>query len=76
MYYLVSVDHNGMAVHLTGSDWLGRVLKVSVSNAVDETDNGMLWNDSEENGNVRSWCEELKSLTVEMKTVTLIGNSR
>jgi hypothetical protein len=31
MYYLVSVDHNSMAVHLTKSDCEG-------SNAVDEID--------------------------------------
>jgi hypothetical protein len=29
-----------------------------VSNAVDGTDDDMLWNDSEEDGNVRSECEE------------------
>jgi hypothetical protein len=31
--------------------------KCCISNAVDETDNSMLWNDSEEVGNV-SACEE------------------
>jgi hypothetical protein len=31
--------------------------KCCVSNAVDETDD-MLWNGSEEDGNVRSECEE------------------
>ena len=31
--------------------------KYCVFNATDETDDGMLWNDSEENGNVRSECE-------------------
>ena len=46
-----------------------------VSNAVDETDDNMLWNDSKEDGNtsIRSECEEVKPLTVEMETVTLIG---
>jgi hypothetical protein len=29
-----------------------------MSVAVDETDNDMLWNDSEEGANVRSECEE------------------
>jgi hypothetical protein len=32
--------------------------KCWISNAVDGTDDDMLWNDSEEDGNVRSECEE------------------
>jgi hypothetical protein len=32
--------------------------KCCISNAVDETDDDMLWNDSEEDGNVTSECEE------------------
>ena len=32
--------------------------KSCISSAVDGTDNGMLWNDSVEVGNVRSECEE------------------
>jgi hypothetical protein len=32
--------------------------KCCVSSAVDETDDGMLWNGSEEVRNVRSVCEE------------------
>jgi hypothetical protein len=51
MYYLVSVDHNGMVAHLTRSD-------LSWSNVVDEMNGNMLWNDSEEAGNARSECEE------------------
>ena len=31
-----------------------------MSNAVDETDDGMLWNDREEDGNVRSECDKDK----------------
>ena len=31
--------------------------KCCTSNAVDETDDDMLWNGSEEDGNVRSECE-------------------
>ena len=50
MYYLVGVDHNSMAVHLTRSDCAG-------SSAVDGTDD-VLWNGSEEDGNVRSEHEE------------------
>jgi hypothetical protein len=49
MYYLVNVDHNSMAVHLTWSDYAG-------SSVVDQTDD-MLWNGSEEGGNVRGECE-------------------
>ena len=29
-----------------------------ISTAVDETDDGVLWNDREEDGNIRSECEE------------------
>jgi hypothetical protein len=32
--------------------------KCCISNAVDETDHDVLWNDSEEDGNVRSLLEE------------------
>jgi hypothetical protein len=32
--------------------------KCCVSNAMDGTDDDMLWNDSEEDGDVRSECEE------------------
>jgi hypothetical protein len=32
--------------------------KCCVSNSMDWTDYGMLWNDSEEDGNVMSVCEE------------------
>ena len=32
--------------------------KCRISNGVDETDDDMLWNDSEEDGNVKSECEE------------------
>jgi hypothetical protein len=32
--------------------------KCCLSNAVDRTDDDILWNDSEEDGNVRSECEE------------------
>jgi len=47
MYHLVSVDHNSMAAHLTRSDceW---------AEAVDGTDDGMLWNDSEGDEDVSS----------------------
>ena len=32
--------------------------KCCISNAVDETDDDTLWNSNEEDGNVRSECEE------------------
>ena len=32
--------------------------KCCISTAMDETDGGMLWNGSEEDGNVRSDCEK------------------
>jgi hypothetical protein len=34
------------------------VRKCSISNAVDGTNDGMLWNDSEEDGDVRSECDK------------------
>jgi hypothetical protein len=39
---------------------------------VDGSDGGVLWNDSEEDGNVRS-VRKMKALTVKMETVTLMG---
>ena len=57
MYYLVNVDHKSVAVHLTRSDCEG-FKKCCISNAMDETDDDMLWNGSEEDGNVRSECEQ------------------
>ena len=32
--------------------------KCYISNAMDETDDGMLWNGGQEDGDVRSECEE------------------
>ena len=51
MYHLVSVDRKGMAAYLTRSD-------CEESKAVDETDDDMLWNDSEEDENVTSKFEK------------------
>ena len=45
------------------------------SNAVDGIDDDMLWNDSEEDGDVRS-VRKIKALTVKMETVTLIGKGK
>ena len=59
MYYLVDVDYRGMVTHLTRSDCEG-----CISNAVDETDD-MLWNYSEENGDVRNEYEEDEDIVYE-----------
>jgi len=48
-----------MAVHLTGSDCKG-------SKAVDGTDDGVLWNDSEEEGDVSVSVRKVKALTVKI----------
>jgi hypothetical protein len=45
-----------------------------MSNAMDETDD-ILWNGSEEDGNVRS-TRKIKALTVKMETVTVIDSGR
>jgi hypothetical protein len=43
MYYLVSVYRNVMAFHLTRSDCEDFFKKCCISNAVDGTDDDMLW---------------------------------
>jgi hypothetical protein len=45
------------------------VKKCFISNAVDGTDSDILWNGSEEHGNVRSECEE------DEPTDSAVGNS-
>jgi hypothetical protein len=55
MYYLVNVDHNGMAVDnprvtVKGFNYC------CMPNAVDGTNDDVVWNDSEEDRNVRSEC--------------------
>jgi hypothetical protein len=49
--------------------------KCSIFNAMDVTDDDMLWNKSEEDGIVRS-VRKMKALTVKMETVTLTGKGR
>jgi hypothetical protein len=49
--------------------------KCCISSAVDGTDDDMLGNDSEEDGDVKS-VRKMKALTVKMETVTLIGKGR
>ena len=39
--------------------------KCCICNAADRTDGGVLWNNSEENGNVRSECEEEEGIHCE-----------
>jgi hypothetical protein len=59
-----------MAAYLTSSDCVG-------SNVVDGTNDDMLWNDSEEDGDVSGECEEdEESMAVKMETATLIRKGR
>jgi hypothetical protein len=50
-------------------------IQCCISNALDGTDYYMLWNSSEEDGNVRS-VRTMKAQTVKMETVTLIDKGR
>jgi len=43
---------------------------------MDGTADDMLWNGSEDNGNVRSECQEMKALTVKMEIATLNDKGR
>ena len=61
------------------------VRRCCICNAVDGTDDDMLWNGITEVGNVRSVCvcvcvcvcvKNMKALTARMKTVTLGGTGR
>ena len=49
--------------------------KCCIPNARDGTDDDMLWNGSDMNGNIRS-VRKMTALTVEAETVTLIGKGR
>jgi len=53
MEYLVGVDHNGMA-HISPEVTVKGFKKCCISKAMDGTDDDMLWNGSDEDGNVRS----------------------
>ena len=68
MWFIMSWKHISPAVIVKG-------FKCCISNVMDRTDVGMLWNCSEEGGKVRSLCEE-ELLTVTMETVILIGKGR
>jgi hypothetical protein len=50
--------------------------KCYISNAVDGTDDDMWWNDSEEDGDVRSECEENEGTDCEDGDLTLIAKGR
>jgi len=56
MVYIVSVDHNGMAVHLTRVTVKG-FKKCCICRAVDGTDGDMLRDNCEEDGNIWSVCD-------------------
>ena len=56
MYYLLHIDDKSMAAH--SPEVIVKVFKkCHISNTMDETDDA-LWNDNEEDGVVRSECEE------------------
>jgi hypothetical protein len=59
MCYLLNVDYNSMAAHLTRMTVKG-FKKCCISSAVNDTDEDRLWNGSEEDENVRSKGEEDK----------------
>jgi len=54
LHYLLSVDHNGMAVQLTRND-LKCCKKCCISNVGDGTDDDMLWNGSEDGDSDIEW---------------------
>ena len=56
MCNLANVDNNGMAA-ISPEVIVKDFKKCCISSAVDENDD-MLWNSSEDNGDVRSECEE------------------
>jgi hypothetical protein len=53
MYYLTVVINNSMEAHLTSSDWEG-FKKCCISNAMDATDDYMLWNGCERRGMLKN----------------------
>ena len=64
-----------MAAHLTRSDCEG-FKKCCMSTAVDGDDDDMLWNGSEEDGNVRVSVRKMIAQTVKVETVTLVAKGR
>jgi hypothetical protein len=63
MWYLVNVDHNGMAAHFTRIDCEG-------SNAVYQTDDNMFWNDSEEDSMLVVSVRKMRALNVDGDSAT------
>jgi hypothetical protein len=50
--------------------------KCYTATAIDGTDDEMLWNGSKEDGMLGVSVRNMKALTVNIKTMTLIGKSR
>jgi hypothetical protein len=65
MYYVINVYQNGLAAHLNRSNCKEVFRSAVMSNAMDETDDDMLQNESEDKGNVRNECEEDESTECE-----------
>jgi len=59
MYYSVSVDYNSIAAYLLEVMVKGfKICCISIRvDVTDDDDDDVLWNDCEEDGNVRSECE-------------------
>jgi hypothetical protein len=56
MYYLIHNDNNSLAAH--SPEVIVKVFKkCHISNTMDKTDD-MLWNDKEEDGDIRSECQQ------------------
>jgi len=70
MWFIMAWQHISPEVSVKG------FMKCCIANAVDGTDDDMLWNGSEEDGYVRSEYEEDKHTNSKMETVTLIGEVR
>ena len=59
MYFIINVDQNGMAPQrISPQVTVKGCQNCWISNPTDQTDDDVLWNGSEEDGNVRSECEE------------------
>jgi len=50
--------------------------KCFISSAVYGTNDDLLRDDGEEDGNIRSECGKIKALNLKLETVTLIGKGR
>jgi hypothetical protein len=75
MYYVVNVDHKewqfiSPQVIMKGFE------KCCISNVVDGTDTGLLWNDGQKEGMLRVSVRKMKTVTVNMEKVALFGKCR